>query len=171
MIERKKTQCELGKVKQLLIDKDVSSMLNSTTFHHYKTIKLHATQSQFFNVGLNWEATRLIQQLRAGIPHIKINGKSIILNSMWKIWTSKTFKTTKCELCGKEDEDIYHIMFSCPHYKAPRIKYLSKHTQIIQDKSEFPTKLFMHDHDKIYFTNLYYFWCEAIKTRIFHTEF
>ena len=31
-----------------------------------------------------------------------------------------------CKLCGKENEDTYHILFKCPHYAIERQKYVFK---------------------------------------------
>ena len=111
-------------MNQISIDRDVMSMLKSQSFTQYNKIKLFATKSEFYNCELNWETTKLIQQLRTGVPHLKFNGKSIILNSMWKRWSSKVPKNINCELCGKSEENLYHVMFICVHYKPPRLKYL-----------------------------------------------
>ena len=86
---------------------------------------------------------------------------------MWKRWTSKIVRNINCDLCGKSEETIFHVMIECPHYKCPRKRYLTNIIMNITNITNFYPLLFSNKQEKQYYLNIYYFWIEALKSRKF----
>ncbi len=65
----------------------------------------------------------VIMQLKLGISHLTYKGR-VVRTNMLECFYGK-MPNNKCNLRGQEQEDNFHIMFNCPHYKEIRNKYLS----------------------------------------------
>ena len=48
-------------------------------------------------------------------------GKVIKANILEHLYGKKENKL--CDLCGREEEDTFHIMYVCPHYQSVRSQY------------------------------------------------
>ncbi len=67
---------------------------------------------------VKWEAKILILQLKLGISHIKYNGKCCRLRKLEYLYDK--VKDTICNLCGRAEEAVFHIITECCHYSGPR---------------------------------------------------
>jgi hypothetical protein len=75
-----------------------------------------------------WKVKQLILQIKLGISHLTFKGK-VIRTKRLEYFYGKV-GDDKCDLCGREEEDVFHIMFICPHYNALRKRYLPKECNI-----------------------------------------
>jgi len=99
-------------------------MRNTKFLKLYSTNKTHCLPESFLRDDYGWNVKQLILQLKLGISHITHKGKVARLNKLEHFYGYVT--NSLCPLCGKEDEDTYHILFKCSHYIIERQKYIVK---------------------------------------------
>ncbi|CAG7728304.1 unnamed protein product [Allacma fusca] len=158
----------IGKYGQKLIDADVRDMLESQSLTHYRILKRDVNISQIYLANIQWNAVKLLQNLRTGFPYICVKGKSLNLRGMWLYWKGSE-KSPNCELCNlDEPEDLFHVMFKCHHYKSPRRRFLPNLEKVTRE--DFIIQLFSPKVQKEELMNYYYFWCEVQRTRNFFFE-
>ena len=151
----------ITKYSQNSVNEDVKRMLEDNRLKYYKDAKTHITISNYLQ-DLTWQEVKLIINLRSNFPSVSINNKRFSLNAIWQYWQSGEERSYTCDLCNlKEIEDVYHIMFRCPHYKTPRNCKLKKYD--VNSYKEYMTILYKDDVEM--WQNFYTFWCEASRIR------
>src|SRR6266511_1193127 len=99
-------------------------MRKTKLLNMYCKNKTHCLMEEYLtDPMMTWGNKQLILQLKQGISHITWKGKVARLRKLEKLYHNEV--DPKCQLCGKEDEDVYHILFECIHYKEERLKYVS----------------------------------------------
>lgn len=122
----KKINAEINKAVAKMLSQSVSNdivmMRNSKFFSTYVSNKIFCKREGYLEMNCSWLVKQLIMQLKLGIPHLTFKGKVIRAKKLEYIY--KKVENAKCELCGKDEEDVFHLMFECVHYKEFRNKYL-----------------------------------------------
>jgi len=116
----------LAKFTQATIQQDIIEMNNSSRFPYFKTIKTHIARSDFLTCNLTFSEIRIIQQLRTGIPRMRVKKYIIELNGIWNLW-KREGRSASCLSCMGEIEDFYHVMYECVNFNQERLKYLHKY--------------------------------------------
>jgi hypothetical protein len=106
------------KVEDESISLDICKLRNTTFFSLYANNKTHCTQQAYLNDNNPMNVKKLILQLKLGVSHITHKGKVARLKHLEKFY-NKT-DSDKCDLCGREQEDTYHLLFVCPHFRSDR---------------------------------------------------
>jgi len=148
--------------KYKLINDDIKMMCENPSLIALRRLKTHVGTSKFYCMNLPWNVIVLLQNLRLNSPRIPTK-TPIYLNCVNKYW--KNGLTQNCELCNYNHlEDSFHVMFQCPHYKAPRSRFLSDYMVLNPTKDEFIYVIFSNV-TKINFLNIYHFWINAMRIR------
>jgi hypothetical protein len=101
---------------------DIVSMRKSKLLELYNLNKTHCVTEPFLNANYKWSMKQLIMQLKLGISHITLHGKVARLRKLEFLYGK--VDSNICQLCGREEESTYHVIFLCPHYVTERQKYL-----------------------------------------------
>ena len=103
---------------------DISDMRDSNFFRIYNQNKTHCLRENYLYENCIWKAKQLILQLKLGLSSITFKGKVTKLRYLEKLYKNIDDDDDTCLLCGKETEDVYHIMFTCIHYNNERKMYI-----------------------------------------------
>ncbi len=107
-------------------------------------------------------------QLKLGVSHITHKGKVARLKYLEKFY-NKT-DSEKCDLCGREQEDTFHILFVCPHYRIERVKYIygmSNYTEFLSRENYL---VMFNDLDETDGLKLYHFFNCTLNRRKYFLE-
>ena len=150
---------------QKLLNDDVEKLKKDRRLNYYSEMKTHVTTSKYLLEELTWQEKKLTINLRSNFPSICLNGKRYSLNAIWKYWKGGEEHNVKCELCNlDETEDVYHVMYRCPHYLNPRNNYLREYPA---GNYEDLMKILYQDDNEMY-RKFYKFWCVAMKIRLLY---
>jgi len=157
---------------QSTLMKDIEDMRSDYRFSEYSKIKTKVGPSEYIEGDVKDDVKKFLLSVRSTFPRIIINGKSVNLNAVWKIWkTNKERKPTECLLCNlNEDEDILHIMLRCPQYKYIRLAHLTNvelgGTIVTgyEKSNEYGVKIIYSNRQETW-AKLYSFWTYAVKLR------
>jgi hypothetical protein len=116
----------LDKCERDAVSNDIEKMRESNFFSLYGGSKTHVLRESYLDEECIWPVKQLIMQLKLGISHLTFRGKVIRAKKIESMYDKSTNEV--CELCGKEEEDAYHLMFVCPHYIEARNKYLHNYS-------------------------------------------
>lgn len=106
---------------------------------------------------MNFKFLKFLAQLRLG--------SKFILKITIGCITYKINPPELCSLCSlHEQEDLYHVLISCPVYSSLRAVYLCS---IINDIQYFEFPLILQSPSKRNVINLFNFFVEALKLRSF----
>ena len=126
----KKIKSEVSKSEADAIKYDIQDMKKSKLLCSYGKNKTHCQVEEYLSdPTLDWSNKQLILQLKQGISHITWKGKVARLRKLEKVYHKDIDQN--CQLCGTNDEDVYHVMFECVHYKEYRQRYLLN--SVLQD--------------------------------------
>lgn len=149
----------LEKYKFRSVNDDVALMRDSKLT--YKLIKNNVFASKFLNSNHSISVKRLIVQLRLSLSCICID-KSV------KLLGCRTRGYSNCDICNLSDiEDVFHVMFVCPHYNSPRKSYLHKYGNNF-NRLNYILLFQQLDNSKI--NDIFKFWKTAIRIRNFIRE-
>jgi hypothetical protein len=73
---------------------------------------------------LKWEANTLGLQLKLGISHVTHKGKCYRLRQLEYLYGKVEDKL--CNLYGRAEADIFHLLIEFCYYAGPRRQYLSE---------------------------------------------
>ena len=153
----------IAKHGQKLLNDDVEKLKKDRRMDYYSAMKTHVTTSKYLQEELVWHEKKLTINLRSKFPSVCLNGKMYSLNAIWKYWKGGEEKNIKCELCNlDETEDVYHVMYMCPHYRNPRINYLREYPA--GNREEFMKTLYQEDNEM--YRKFYKFWCVAVRVMV-----
>jgi hypothetical protein len=144
--------------------KDIVRMQQSKEFYaDYRKTKIYCRPESYLDEDLPWQMKKLILQLKLGISHLAYRNKTVRLNLL--CYKYKLRNDSRCECCGNIEESTYHIMFECPHYLAPRNKYLKSFIKLDKCKTNY-LELFLNP-SKEQVLNIFYFFSSALQIRDF----
>jgi hypothetical protein len=145
--------------KMHCVNEDVELMRNSKL--PYKMIKSNVFADAYLNSKNSLSVKRLLVQLKSCLSYICID-KSV------KLLGCRPQGYQNCDICNSKDlEDVYHVMFMCPHYKSPRKFYITKYgTNFTRDNYILIFKAL--DNSKI--NDIFKFWKTVIRIRNFIRE-
>ena len=104
------------------VSSDIAKMRKTKLLKLYNTNKTHCIFEPYLSYNVSWRIKQLIMQLKLGISHITHKGKKVKLQKLEHMY--KYVDSSICQLCGKAEEDSYHVIFNCPHYITERIKFV-----------------------------------------------
>jgi len=162
----------IAKFAQNSINNDVKQMMSNPNLLQLAIFKTHVTKSKQYTLNIPWHVTKLIQNVRLGLPRIFVNAKTTNLNGIWEIWETNEEKTKYCELCNENKvESLFHIMFECYQYISLTLKYLQNFYRETPTKDNYLCILFKDENMNVEsLNNMYHFWSEAILNREFYYE-
>lgn len=117
----KEVNIQIARAQSKSVSIDIEAMMKSKLLNLYSKNKTHVIKENYLSQNCTWQAKQLIMQLKLGISHLTYKGKKIGANKLEFMY--KNINSPKCDLCGKEDEDTFHLMFQCPHYASIRNRY------------------------------------------------
>ena len=109
---------------------------------------------------------RVKVRLHLGLASITYKGKVAKIRYLEKLYNKVDDDT--CLLCGKEKEDVYHIMFQCVLYEPEREKYLKMMTNF---KNTYNNSDYVQMFNKLNKTDslkLMYFFNSACQRRLIY---
>jgi hypothetical protein len=74
-----------------------------------------------------------------------------------------------CDLCGTDEEDVFHMMFKCPHYSNLRSKYISAQCNNRYDKTNYLKCFLALEYENT--INIYRYFCAALNRRKVYLDF
>ena len=116
-----KIRKRLAMMESNITSVDIVRMRESKLFWQYSSNKTHVKFENYLNDDYSWKIKQIILQLKLGISHLTYNGKKIRANVLEYMY--KYVESDKCKLCGREVEDVFHMMYNCPHYSCIRYKF------------------------------------------------
>ena len=164
-----KINVNLAKIENDSISKDICNMQKTKLLSLYRSNKTHCISEAYLSEHYNWSIKQLILQLKLGISHITNKGKVARLRSLEYMYGK--FEDSKCPLCGRDDEDTYHLLFKCPHYEIERRKYVYPTSSLYPDLNEHNYLQMFNNLDKTKALSLYYFFnCCLTRRRMYIEE-
>jgi hypothetical protein len=156
------------KVEDESISLDICKLRNTTFFSLYANNKTHCTQQAYLNDNNPMNVKKLILQLKLGVSHITHKGKVARLKHLEKFY-NKT-DSDKCDLCGREQEDTYHLLFVCPHFRSDRIKYIYEMSKFDKLLNRENYLVLFNELDETDGLKLYHFFTRALSRRKYYLE-
>jgi hypothetical protein len=157
---------QISFLEQDSIKHDICKMNETQHFALYKLNKTHCLREEYINDNNSIGVKQLIMQLKLGVSHLTFRGKKVKLKSLEKFYGN--MQDDSCELCGREPEDVYHIMFKCHHYKSERETFVHSLNLdlIVPDRGNY-IQLFnnLNEADAM---SLYNFFNCALKRRMYY---
>jgi len=110
----------LMKVADKIRREDLAKIQSSPSLRYYNSIlnKENPCNLDYLQYVLPWDKIALISQLRFDSPVIRIGGKTTQLCILNKVYD--TGHRSICLICGRDVEDLKHILFDCPIYNVAR---------------------------------------------------
>jgi hypothetical protein len=155
----------MDKLNEDSVSWDIITMNSTKLYVNYKQNKTHCTKEEYLSLhNVKWEAKILILQLKLGISHITYNGKCCRLRKLEYLYDK--VEDTICNLCGRAEEDVFHILTECCHYSGPRRKYLGQLLcNIVPTRNNYLSLFNNLSEDEV--SNLSKFFLVACKIRMF----
>jgi len=155
----------LAKFTEATIQLDIIEKNYRARFSYFKTIKTHIARSDFLTCNLTFSEIRIIQQLRTGIPRMRVKKYIIELNGIWGLW-KREGKPPICESCNSGKlEDFYHVMYECDKVYNERLKYLYKYsTKLNINRENYIIIMFENAREEDY-KNICNFWVAVEKIK------
>ena len=148
---------------------DISNMRDSNFFRLYNQNKTHCLNENYLYEDYIWKAKQLILQLKLGISCVTFKGKVTRIRYLEKLYNNIDDDT--CLLCGKETEDVFHIMFTCIHYKTERKMYIMSMEKYSPSLSKLNYVLIFNNLNKSDALKLLYFFnCASQRRNIYLSE-
>jgi hypothetical protein len=155
----------IEKLNEESVSWDIIKMNDTKLYASYKKNKTHCIREEYLSLyNVKWEAKILILQLKLGISHITHNGKCCRLRKLEYLYGK--VEDTICNLCGRAEEDVFHIITECSHYSGPRRKYLGQLLCSIVPTRNNYLSLF-NNLSELEVSNIYKFFLVACKIRMF----
>jgi hypothetical protein len=145
---------------------DILEMNDTKLYVNYKQNKTHCIKEEYLSkYNLKWEAKILVLQLKLGISHVTHKGKCCRLRKLEYLYGKVEDKL--CNLCGRAEEDIFHILIECCHYAGPRRQHLS---ELLSDTipSRYNYLKMFNNLSENSISNLSKFFLIAFKLRMLH---
>jgi hypothetical protein len=102
---------------------DIIEMNGTRLYINYKQNKILRNIEEYLSsFALKWEAKILALQLKLGISHITHKGRCCRLRKLEYLYAK--IEDSLCNLCGRAEEDVFHVLIEYCHYSSPRRKYL-----------------------------------------------
>jgi len=117
----KQINTQIARAASNSVSIDVQAMLKSKLLNTYSKNKTHVLKEKYLSQNCSWPAKQLVMQLKLGLSHLTYRGRKIGSNKLEFMY--KNITSPKCDLCGKDEEDAFHLMFQCPHYACIRNRY------------------------------------------------
>lgn len=114
---------DIGNIENDSISLDIMAMRNTKLLRVYYRNKTHCIKEKYLRETHAWSVKQLILQLKLGISHLTYKGKVAKLQCLE--YKYGRVEDSKCQLCGQNVEDTFHLLFECPHYVIEREKYIS----------------------------------------------
>lgn len=157
----------LVKAESESVSNDIVQMKRSKFFNVYCNTKTHVIREEYLEDHSSWQVKQLIMQLKLGIPHLTYKGK--VIRAKKQEFLYGKVSDEMCDLCGTDEEDVFHIMFKCPHYRNLRSKYISSQCNNQYDKTNYlKCFLALEYEDTI---NIYHYFCAALNRRKVYLDF
>ena len=159
---------QISIVNENSVSIDIIKMRETRLFSNYSLNKTHCFKEQYlYAYDIKWSNKQLILQLKLGISHITHKGKVIRLRALELLY--KKVDDNVCQLCGKDTEDVYHILYECTHYATERDKFIKPLNRINNGESEFNRENYVtlfNRISKFESSNLAYFFYYSCQRRL-----
>ncbi len=149
------------------ISNDIENMNRSNFFSSYSKTKTHIKKESYLDADCPWKAKQLIMQLKLGVSHLTFKGKVIRTKTLQYFYGK--VPENKCDLCGIDEEDAFHIMFRCPHYSNLRSKYILDQCNNRNDRTNYLQCFQDIEYNDM--MNIFHYFCAALNRRKVYLEF
>jgi hypothetical protein len=150
------------------ISLDIIKLNNTMFFNTYKRNKTYCIKQLYLSDNNHIHVKKLILQLKLGVSHITHKGKVARLKSLEKFY-NKT-ECDICDLCGREQEDTFHLIFVCSHYSTERDKYIYSMSKYNDNLTRENYLVLFNELDEVDSLKLYHFFKCILNRRAYFLE-